>query len=156
MKKGPIYILSSIYCQNVSVSPFIKDLVDLCPNLWCNNSKPTFFLGAIFFDLYFSFVFTKDACLFCALCGNVTAFFSFPPNYTVQNPLWNNQLCLEFIKLTPRVWNSSLNSVKVNFVPASAEILSKYHHPNSSIFPNIDWNISNLSITSYVAILSIS
>ena len=59
------------------------------------------------------------------------------------------------VKRTPQVWHYSLNSVEVNFVPASAEILSKYHHPNSSIFPNMDWNISSLSITSYVVIFYI-
>ena len=58
-------------------------------------------------------------------------------------------------KQTPRVWHSSLNSVEVNCVPASAEIIYKSHHPNWSIFPNLDWNISNLYITSSVVILSI-
>ena len=33
-------------------------------------------------------------------------------------------------KWTLWVWHSSLNSVEVNFFPASAEIISKYHHPN--------------------------
>ena len=45
------------------------------------------------------------------------------------------------IKWTPQVWHSSFKSLKVNWFPASAEILSKPHHPNSSIFPNIYWNI---------------
>ena len=59
------------------------------------------------------------------------------------------------VKWTPRVWHYSLNSVKVNCDPTSAEILSKSHHPNSSIFPNLDWNISSLSITSSVEMVSI-
>ena len=42
------------------------------------------------------------------------------------------------VKLTPQVWHALLNSVKVNCVPASAEIHSKSHQPNLSIFPNID------------------
>ena len=37
------------------------------------------------------------------------------------------------ITRTPRVWKSSLNSVEINCVPASAENISKYHHPNWSI-----------------------
>ena len=60
-------------------------MVDLCPNLWCNNSKSTFFLGAIFFDFYICFIFTKNAYLLCEICVKVTAFFSLFPNYTVQN-----------------------------------------------------------------------
>ena len=59
------------------------------------------------------------------------------------------------VEQTPRVWHSSLNSVKVNCVPAYAEILYKSHHPNWSIFQNLDWNISSLSITSSVVIFSI-
>ena len=46
-------------------------------------------------------------------------------------------------------------SVEVNYVPASAEILSKSHHPNLSIFPNLDWNISRLSTTFYIVNFSI-
>ena len=59
------------------------------------------------------------------------------------------------VKWTPRVWNYSLNSVEVNNFTESSEIPSKYHHPNSYIFLNMDWNISSLSITSFVVILSI-
>ena len=33
---------------------------------------------------------------FCALCGNVTDFFSFAPKYIVQNPLWNKLVYFEF------------------------------------------------------------
>ena len=38
------------------------------------------------------------------------------------------------VKLTPWFWHSSLNSVEVNCLPASAETPSKYHHPNLCIF----------------------
>ena len=59
------------------------------------------------------------------------------------------------VKWTPWVWHLSWNSIELNCVPASAKILSKSHHPNLSIFPNIYWNISNFSITSSVAVLSV-
>ena len=51
------------------------------------------------------------------------------------------------IKWTPRVWNYSLNSVKVNCDITSAENISKSHQPNLSIFPDLDWKISSSSIT---------
>ena len=54
------------------------------------------------------------------------------------------------IKIALQVWHYSLNSVDVNCIPASAEIISKSHHPNLSIFRNLHWNISRLSITSSV------
>ena len=38
------------------------------------------------------------------------------------------------IKWTPQVWHSSLNSVEVNCIPASDEILYKSYHPSLSIF----------------------
>ena len=57
-------------------------------------------------------------------------------------------------KWTPRVWHYSLNSVEVNCDTASAEIISKYHYLKSSIFPNMVWNISSLSITPSVEIFS--
>ena len=38
-----------------------------------------------FFD--FSMIFPRNACFLCSLGGNVTAFFSFVPKYTVQNTL---------------------------------------------------------------------
>ena len=43
------------------------------------------------------------------------------------------------VKWTPQVWHYSLNSVEVNYVPASAEIISKSHHPNSSTFQIWIW-----------------
>ena len=60
------------------------------------------------------------------------------------------------VKWTLQVWNYSLNSAEVNYYHASSEILSNSHHQNSSIFSNLDWNISNLSITSSVEIFSMT
>ena len=59
------------------------------------------------------------------------------------------------VKWIPRVCNSSLNYVEVNCVPASADIHSKSHQPNSSFLPCMDWNISRLSITASVVVFSI-
>ena len=59
-------------------------------------------------------------------------------------------------KWTPRVWHLSLNSVEVNCVPASSEIIFRPHQPNFFYFPSLDWNISNFSITSSVVVLTIS
>ena len=56
------------------------------------------------------------------------------------------------VRRTLQVWHSSLNSVEVNCLPASADILYKSHRPNWSILPNLDWNMSSLSITSAVVI----
>ena len=66
--------MRSMSCQNISVYPASSDLLDMFPNLWCNNPKEAFFLGILFGDFDFSFVFTKNACFHWALCGNVTAF----------------------------------------------------------------------------------
>ena len=70
---GSVSTLSSTCCQNIAVSPSSGDIVDMWPNIWCNNSRETLFLGIWFVDFYFSFVFT-NACFLCAMCGNVTAF----------------------------------------------------------------------------------
>ena len=59
------------------------------------------------------------------------------------------------IKWALRGWHYSLNSVDTNYAPIFAEILFKYHHPNSSIFPDLDWNIYSLSITYYFVIFPI-
>ena len=69
------------------------------PNLWCNNSKAIFLLAGNFFFFDISFIFPRNAWLFCALCGKVTALFFFAPNYTVQNPFWKRQLCPEFMNV---------------------------------------------------------
>ena len=54
------------------------------------------------------------------------------------------------VKWTSRVWRSCLNSVELNCVPACAEIHSKYHHPNSSIFAH--W-IGTYPICTYLLML---
>ena len=50
VQKGSGYILSSISCQIFSAYPSLNDLLDMCPNLWCNNSTsfyvPLSFLNA--------------------------------------------------------------------------------------------------------------
>ena len=58
-QKGSGYIISLISFQKLSVSPAINDLVDLCPNLWCNHYKKIIFLGANFFVFDFSFISPK-------------------------------------------------------------------------------------------------
>ena len=60
--------------------------------------KQFYFLLVIFFFEFFM-IFPRNACFLCAMCGNVTALFSFAPKYTVQNPLWKRQLCHELINL---------------------------------------------------------
>ena len=79
VQKGSGYILGSISCQKFEVPPAINDLVYLCPNIWCNNSKASLFLGDTFFDLAFSFVFTKDVYFLYGLCSRVTAFYFLSP-----------------------------------------------------------------------------
>ena len=99
MQKESGSILVSISLQIFPVSPAINDLVYLCPNLWCNNPKATLFQGANFFDFDLCLNPPQYACFCCALCGKVTAFLSLFPNYTVRNPLWNEQLCTEFVNV---------------------------------------------------------
>ena len=80
----------------------------------------------------------------------------------VRNILYVTSTCLFIswcsgaanVKWSPQVWHSSLNYFEVNYDPASAEILSKFHNSNSFISPNLDWNISSLSKTSSVEIFS--
>ena len=55
---------------------------------------------------------------------------------TVRNVLHVNSTCpfislcagTANVKQTPRFWHSSLKSVELNCIPASAEIISKFHH----------------------------
>ena len=89
VQKGSRYIISSISPQTLSVSPAKNDLVDLWPNLWCNNYRAIFFLAGNFFIFDIYFISPRNKCLLCALCGNVTAFISFSLKYTVKNPFWN-------------------------------------------------------------------
>ena len=46
-----------------------------------------FFLAGNLFFFYISLIFPRNACFFCVLCGNVTAFFFSATKYTVQNLL---------------------------------------------------------------------
>ena len=91
--KGSGSIISSISSQTLAVSPTNNYLVDLWPNLRCNNSKSIFFLAGNFFAFDISLIFPKILCFLCELCGNVTALLYFSPKYTVQKPLWNKQVC---------------------------------------------------------------
>ena len=84
-------ILSLISFHIFAVSLDINDLVYLCLNLWCNNSKATLFLGAIYFDFDFCFIFLKNACFRYAICGKVAASFSLFPKFTVKNPFWDKK-----------------------------------------------------------------
>ena len=94
MQKGSEYILSLISSQTLSLYPAINDMVDLCPNLWCNNYKTIFFLDDNLFAL-----FPPKLYYLCALYGKLTVFFSSDPNYTVQNPLRNKQVCTKLINV---------------------------------------------------------
>ena len=67
--------------------------------MWCNISKAIFFHDGNFLVIDISFISTQNACFLYALCGNLTAFLSFAPKYTVQNHLWNKQLCPKFINV---------------------------------------------------------
>ena len=73
MQKGSRSILSSTYSHTLVVSPSNNDLVDLCPNIWCNNSKVIFFLAGDLFFFDTSWTFPVKACFLYALCNNVTA-----------------------------------------------------------------------------------
>ena len=88
--------------KKTAVSPDINELVYLCPNPWYNNSKATLFSGIPFFEFSFSFLFTKNECVLCALCGIVTKIFFLSLKYTLQNYLWNTQVCPKFIEVTTK------------------------------------------------------
>ena len=45
VQKGSGSIINSTYSQTLAVYPANNDLVDLCPNLLCSNSKAIFFLA---------------------------------------------------------------------------------------------------------------
>ena len=125
--KGSGSTLRSKYCQTLAVSLVISYLLDLCPNLWCNNSRAILFLGG--FDFDFSFVFAKNACFLCTLCYNVTAFCWLELNTTMQKPLWKSQVCPKFINLImENNWlqktreNSILYNVSMKGFPLSSHI----------------------------------
>ena len=58
VQKGSGYILSSTSSQTLALSPANNDMVYLCPNLWCSNSKAIFFLAGnlFFFDISLIFL----------------------------------------------------------------------------------------------------
>ena len=127
VQKGSGYILISTSSQTLAVSPAINYLVDLFPNLWCNNSKAIFFLAGFLFDT--SWIFSVKACFLCALCGNVTALYSFAQKYTVQNPLWKRHVCPAFINVMiennlshKSGARSTLYKVATNVFPLSSHI----------------------------------
>ena len=54
------------------------------------NVLEQFYFCLVIFFVFDNFLISpKNACFLCALCGNVTAFFSFSLKYTVQNPFGN-------------------------------------------------------------------
>ena len=99
---------------------------------WCNNSKEIFFLDGIS---------PKNACFLCAFCGNVTAFFSFVPKYTVQNPLWNKQVCPKFINVIIEnnlLHKSGAKSTLCNLAMKGSLLLSYILHSYLSFSPRCD------------------
>ena len=57
------------------------------------------FLGILFCDFDFSFVFTKISCFLYALFDNVTSFCSLELKKTIKNPLQKIQVCNKFISI---------------------------------------------------------
>ena len=112
VQKGSGSTLSSMSFQIFSVSPARIYLVNMCPNLWCNHSKETFFLGICFCSFEFYFVFTKNACFCCELCINVTVFCLLSLNKTLKNPLWKSQLRPKLINVTTQ--NNQLHKSGAN------------------------------------------
>ena len=92
-------ILSSVTLQTFAVYIVINGMVGLCPNLWCNNSRATFFLGAILFYFDICFIIPKYECSRCALCGKVIAFSPCRQITPYQKPLLNKQVCTKFINI---------------------------------------------------------
>ena len=109
VQKGSGSILSSIYSQIWAVCPANNDMMDLWLNIWYNKSKAIFFLDGKFFVFDISLIFLNNASFLCALCGYVTAFFSFAPKYTVQNPFWNKQVYPKFnnVMIENNLWHKS-------------------------------------------------
>ena len=60
--------------------------------------KKFYFLLVIYFSLTYPFL-PRNACFLCALCGRVSALFSFAQKYMVQNHLWKIQVCPEFVNV---------------------------------------------------------
>ena len=98
-KKGSGYVLSSTSSQTLAVSPANNDLVDLCPNLWCNNSKAIFFLAGNLFFFDTSWIFPLKACFSVHYVIMLLPFPFSAPKYTVQNSLWKRHVCPAFINV---------------------------------------------------------
>ena len=133
MPKWYGYILSSTSSHTLAVSPAFNDMVDLCPNLWCNNPKAIFFLAGYFFD--FSMIFPGKSCFLTVLCSNVTALSYFAPKYTVQNPLRKRHICPAFINVMMENnlshksgANSTLYKVATKVFPLSSHIFIRTEH----------------------------
>ena len=116
---------------------FIRSLIGRTGNIW----------SVVYINAKWIYASKNLACTIreCATVRNVL-------HVTSTSPLISWYSGDANVKWTPQVWHSSYNSVEVNCVPAYAEIISKSHHPNWSISPNMYWNISSLSITSSVVI----
>ena len=56
MTKGSGSILSSISFRSFEVSTAINDMIDLCPNLWCNNSTAIFLYVVFSLTCHFLFL----------------------------------------------------------------------------------------------------
>ena len=107
--------VASLYGVVGSPSSFIRSLIGRTRKMW----------SVVYINVKWTYTYGTLACTIraCATVRNVLQVTSTCPFISWCSGAAN-------IKRTPRVWNSSLNSVKVNCVPASAEILSKSHHPN--------------------------
>ena len=77
VQKGYVFIISSVYSQTLAVFPVNNDLVDLWPNLLCDNYIESFFQDGNLFVLGISLILPQNACFLCALCVNVTSSLSF-------------------------------------------------------------------------------
>ena len=136
-------------CQSFAVSPGSSDLLELSPNLWCNNTKEKLFLGICFCDFDFTIIFTKNACFLCDLCGNVTAFYSLSLRKTTQNPLWKRQVCIEFMSVIMEnnlLHKSGANSTLYNAVMKGLPLVSHIFIWNSPVFFLWKIPICNLNI----------
>ena len=87
------------------------------------------FFGVYFCDFDFSFIFTKKEWFFCALCGNIAAFWSISLKKITQNPLWKWQVRPKFINVIMENTrshksgaNSTLYNLAITGLPLSSRI----------------------------------
>ena len=122
--------LRSMYFQKKSISLASSNLVYPCPNIWCNNSKYTFFFRNLLL-WFWRFLHFLQKCMFiCDMWVNVTELCSLSLKKTVQNHLWKRQVRPEFINvIMENNWshNSDANSKLYNLArksfPLSSHIL---------------------------------